>query len=48
MSESPTQPEVNNGEDQPVAGKRRRMSTNQRVLFFLTAWLIVLMPFLFL
>jgi hypothetical protein len=47
MSESPTQPEVNSGEDQPVAGKRRRMSTNQRILFFLTAWLIVLMPFLF-
>ncbi len=26
---------------------RRRMSTRQRLLFFLTAWLIVLMPFLF-
>ena len=24
-----------------------RMSTKQRLLFFLTAWLIVLMPFLF-
>jgi HEAT repeat len=27
--------------------KRHRMSGNQRLLFFLTAWLIVLMPFLF-
>ena len=26
---------------------RQRMSTRQRLLFFLTAWLIVLMPFLF-
>jgi biotin carboxyl carrier protein len=29
------------------AANRRRMSTRQRLLFFLTAWLIVLMPFLF-
>jgi hypothetical protein len=27
--------------------KARRMSTGQRILFFVTAWLIVLMPFLF-
>jgi biotin carboxyl carrier protein len=27
--------------------KRHRMTTRQRLLFFLTAWLIVLMPFLF-
>ena len=27
--------------------KRQRMSTRQRLLFFLVAWLIVLMPFLF-
>ena len=26
---------------------RRRMSTSNRILFFVTAWLIVLMPFLF-
>ena len=33
---------------QPVAqAARRRMSTRNRLLFFLTAWLIVLMPFLF-
>jgi Biotin-lipoyl like len=31
----------------PEEGSRRRMSTNQRLLFFLTAWLICLMPFLF-
>jgi biotin carboxyl carrier protein len=33
----------------PEAGQRtkRRMSTRNRLLFFLTAWLIVLMPFLF-
>jgi hypothetical protein len=29
------------------AAKRHRMSARQRLLFFLTAWLIVLMPFLF-
>jgi hypothetical protein len=29
------------------AARKRRMSTPNRVLFFLTAWLIVLMPFLF-
>ena len=29
------------------AKPRQRMSTKQRLLFFLTAWLIVLMPFLF-
>ncbi|MBS1849694.1 MAG: hypothetical protein JST79_02180 [Acidobacteria bacterium] len=32
--------------DQPPQ-PRRRLSTRQRLLFFLTAWLIVLMPFLF-
>jgi Biotin-requiring enzyme len=33
---------------QESSGKpRHRMSTRQRLLFFLTAWLIVLMPFLF-
>src|ERR1700741_2241634 len=29
------------------AKTRRRMSRGQRLLFFVTAWLIVLMPFLF-
>jgi biotin carboxyl carrier protein len=31
----------------PVKKPKRRMSTGQRLLFFLTAWLICLMPFLF-
>ena len=31
----------------PPAKARPRMSTRNRLLFFLTAWLIVLMPFLF-
>src|SRR5208337_2109356 len=31
----------------PQAKPRSRMSTRNRLLFFLTAWLIVLMPFLF-
>lgn len=31
----------------PSAPSRHRMSTPNRLLFFLTAWLIVLMPFLF-
>jgi biotin carboxyl carrier protein len=30
-----------------LATRRRRMSTRNRILFFVTAWLIVLMPFLF-
>jgi hypothetical protein len=30
-----------------VPARKHRMSTKQRLLFFLTAWLIVLMPFLF-
>jgi hypothetical protein len=38
--------------DSPASGEppiqfRRRMSSGNRILFFLTAWLIVLMPFLF-
>lgn len=38
-------PEANSA--QPGSKPRQRMSTRQRLLFFLTAWLIVLMPFLF-
>src|ERR1700746_3149461 len=30
-----------------VPKSRRRMSHGQRILFFVTAWLIVLLPFLF-
>lgn len=32
---------------EPETKPRRRMSTGNRILFFTTAWLIVLMPFLF-
>jgi hypothetical protein len=35
------------GQSVPPAKPRRRMSTGNRILFFITAWLIVLMPFLF-
>ncbi len=47
MSEKPTQPEGSSARPQPGVAMRSRMSTNQRILFFVTAWLIVLMPFLF-
>jgi len=39
-------PEVNGG-DSSLQATPPRMSTGKRLLFFLTAWLIVLMPFLF-
>jgi Biotin-requiring enzyme len=39
-------PEVLAG-DPPTPAAAHRMSTRKRMLFFLTAWLIVLMPFLF-
>jgi hypothetical protein len=39
-------PEVLAG-DPPAPAAAHRMSTRKRMLFFLTAWLIVLMPFLF-
>jgi len=39
-----TAPEVAQGKS---ASQRQRMSTRSRLLFFLVAWLIVLMPFLF-
>jgi Biotin-requiring enzyme len=45
MSETSIPPETStNPETKP---SRRRMTTRQRVLFLLTGWLIVLMPFLF-
>jgi hypothetical protein len=47
MSETSPQPAVASAETQPGAATRSRMSTRQRILFFVTAWLIVLMPFLF-
>src|SRR5439155_10674611 len=44
MSAVPNSSEIASS-DSPKS--RRRMSTGQRILFFVTAWLIVLMPFLF-
>lgn len=42
---TPSQPA--NGDGGEAAPSRPRMSTRNRLLFFLTAWLLVLMPFLF-
>src|ERR1039458_3454313 len=43
-----TEPIPDNGENIPgPRAARPRMSTRNRLLFFLTAWLLVLMPFLF-
>ena len=49
MATQPDSPPVVTTADTPppVSKPRSRMSTRQRLLFFLTAWLIVLMPFLF-
>jgi biotin carboxyl carrier protein len=45
--DQPTTPvAVSDSSEQPVRA-RHRMSTRNRILFFATAWLIVLMPFLF-
>ena len=41
------QPTASNGADVSAVPKRARMTTRNRILFFVTAWLIVLMPFLF-
>jgi hypothetical protein len=38
---------ANGGENSSQKPSRPRMSTRNRLLFFLTAWLLVLMPFLF-
>ena len=53
MSTSPSYTDPSDAENikrspsPPSAPTRPRMSTRNRLLFFLTAWLIVLMPFLF-
>ena len=49
MSKTCMSPNLIPTESMPIEGaaKRPRMSTRNRLLFFLTAWLIVLMPFLF-
>src|SRR5260370_4398863 len=55
MASTPSSPENGDqpeftGEDspeKPVASPHHKMSPRNRALFFVTAWLIVLMPFLF-
>ena len=49
FEDSPQQKSRSDGStpSSPQAKYRSRMSTRNRLLFFLTAWLIVLMPFLF-
>ena len=48
MSTQPNEPTTLSGQELATEiPKRARLSTRQRLLFFLTAWLIVLMPFLF-
>ena len=50
MSSQPSPAEemsVSQYQPEPMPKLRRRMSTGNRILFFVTAWLIVLMPFLF-
>ncbi len=44
---SPPSPNPDTEHTGPPAKHHRRMSTGQRLLFFLVAWLILLMPFLF-
>lgn len=39
--------EITSAETEPGKKPKHKMSTGQRLLFFLTAWLICLMPFLF-
>src|SRR6202158_21583 len=43
---APADTSANTG-DNPAPPPRSRMSTRNRILFFVTAWLVVLMPFLF-
>src|ERR1700687_906713 len=43
---APADTSANTG-DYPAPPPRSRMSTRNRILFFVTAWLVVLMPFLF-
>ncbi len=46
-SSEPNDPAIRDAGEAPPAPPRQRMSTRHRILFFVTAWLIVLMPFLF-
>jgi biotin carboxyl carrier protein len=47
IDEMQTSPEISKEPEVNPLKSRRRMSTSHRIAFFLTAWLIVLMPFLF-
>src|SRR4029077_9571149 len=47
MVVQPTSSETATGDTEPLKAKRHGMSARNRLLFFLSAWLIVLMPFLF-
>src|SRR5438270_9719480 len=46
-SSSPIMATEPRSDESQISKPRHRMSTRQRLLFFLVAWLIVLMPFLF-
>ncbi len=43
----PSEPSISTPDPQVPAKTKRGMSRNQKILFFVTGWLIVLMPFLF-
>ena len=47
MDNAPQSVTHSDSREAPASRVRARMSTRNRLLFFLTAWLIVLMPFLF-
>jgi hypothetical protein len=44
---APTDEPANTGDNPAAKPSRPRMSTRNRILFFVTAWLVVLMPFMF-
>jgi len=46
-NDEPANLSANHGDDHAPRPSRPRMSTRNRILFFLTAWLVVLMPFMF-
>jgi biotin carboxyl carrier protein len=47
IDEMQTSPDISKEPEVNPLKSRRRMSTSHRIAFFVTAWLIVLMPFLF-
>src|SRR5579872_787480 len=46
-SNTPSSVQDNQAEETPQPTRKRGMSRHQKILFFVTGWLIVLMPFLF-